>query len=115
MLCKKVTVGWRMEIGLWTLKPFFLFRAPSEAYGGSQARDQIRAAAASLHHSHSHSGSEPHLRPTPQLMATPDPSPTERDHGLNLRPHGCSSDLFFFFLKKKIDLFSRAVLGSQQN
>ena len=30
-----------------------------------------RARAASLHHSHA--GSEPHLRPTPQLMAMPDP------------------------------------------
>ena len=31
------------------------------------------AIAASLHHSHSNSGSESHLQPTPQLMATPDP------------------------------------------
>ena len=30
-------------------------------------------AAASLHHSHSNAGSEPHLQPTPQLMAVPDP------------------------------------------
>ena len=38
---------------------FFLsfFRATPEAYGGSQA--------AGLRHSHSNSGSEPHLRPTP--------------------------------------------------
>ena len=42
-------------------------------YGGSQARDRIRAAAAGLRQSHSHSGSEPHLGPTPQLMATRDP------------------------------------------
>ena len=26
-----------------------------------------------LHHSHGHTVSEPHLRPSPQLMATPDP------------------------------------------
>ena len=40
-----------------------------------QARGQIRAAAAGLHHSHGHSNvqSEPHLRPTPQLRATSDP------------------------------------------
>ena len=40
------------------------------AYGGSQARDQIRAVAADLCHSHSNVGLEPHLRPTPQFMAT---------------------------------------------
>ena len=49
-----------------------LFRATPAAYGSSQARDQIGATAASLHHSHSNMGSEPHLQPTPQLMATPD-------------------------------------------
>ena len=37
---------------------FCLFRASLEAYGGSQARGQIGAAAASLHHSHSNLGSE---------------------------------------------------------
>ena len=35
-------------------------RAAPEAYGGSQARDRIRAAAAVLHHSHSNARSEPH-------------------------------------------------------
>ena len=43
------------------------------AYGGSQARGLIRAVAAGLRHSHSNSGSEPHLRPTSQLTAIPDP------------------------------------------
>ena len=43
------------------------------AYGSSQARGQIRAAASGLHHSHSNARSEPHLKPTPQLVATPDP------------------------------------------
>ena len=33
----------------------------------------IAALAAGLHHSHSNAGSEPRLRPTPQLTATPDP------------------------------------------
>ena len=47
------------------------------AYGGSRARGLIGAVAAGLHHSHSHVGSEPHLRPTPQLQAMPDPRPTE--------------------------------------
>ena len=37
---------------------FFFFRATLAAYGGSQARGQIGAIAAGLHHSHSNSGSE---------------------------------------------------------
>ena len=36
------------------------------AHGGSQARGQIRAAAAGLHHRHSNAGSEPCLQCTPQ-------------------------------------------------
>ena len=40
---------------------FFLFRAAPSAYGGSQARGQIRATVASLHHSHSNAGPEPSL------------------------------------------------------
>ena len=52
----------------------FLFRATPAAHGISQARGQIGAAAAGLHHNHSNkAGSEPHLQPTPQLTATPDP------------------------------------------
>ena len=39
----------------------FFFRAAPAAHGGSQARGQIGATAASLHHSHSSTGSEPHL------------------------------------------------------
>ena len=43
------------------------------AYGSSQTRGHIRATAAGLQHSHSNARSEPHLRPTPQLTAMPDP------------------------------------------
>uniref|UniRef100_A0A8D1D0V8 Androgen dependent TFPI regulating protein n=1 Tax=Sus scrofa TaxID=9823 RepID=A0A8D1D0V8_PIG len=43
------------------------------AYGSSQATGGIRATAAGLPHSQSNVGSEPRLRPTPQLTATPDP------------------------------------------
>ena len=43
------------------------------AYGGSQARGQIRTTAADLYHRHINAGSEPSLQPTPQLMAMPDP------------------------------------------
>ena len=46
-----------------------LLRATPVIYGGSQARGQIGAVATGLHHSHSNARSEPHLRPTPQLMA----------------------------------------------
>ena len=48
------------------------------AYGGSQARGPIGAAAAGLHHSPSNARSELHLRPTPQLTATVDPQPPEQ-------------------------------------
>ena len=40
---------------------FLLFRVKPVAYGGSQARGLNGAVGASLHHSHSNAGSEPHL------------------------------------------------------
>ena len=55
---------------------FWLFafsRAAPTAHGGSQATGRIGATAAGPRHSHSNSGSKPHLRPTPQLTAMPDP------------------------------------------
>ena len=52
---------------------FLLFSAAPKACGGSQARGPIGAIAAGLHHSHSNTGSQPCLRPTPQLPATPGP------------------------------------------
>ena len=52
---------------------FAISWATPTAYGGSQTRGRIRAVATSLHQSHSNSGSELRLQPTPQLMATPDP------------------------------------------
>ena len=73
---------------LLSLLLFVCFRAPPAAHGGSQARGQIGAAPASLCQSHSNAGSEPRLRPTPQLTATPDPSPTEWGQGSNPHPHG---------------------------
>ena len=48
------------------------FRAAPLANGGSQARGPVGAIAAGLPHSHSNAGSEPNLRSTPQLMATPE-------------------------------------------
>ena len=49
------------------------FRAAPAASGSSQARTWVGATAANLCHSHSNVGSEPHLQPTPQLTARPDP------------------------------------------
>jgi len=55
----------------------FVFRAAPVAYGSSQARGHIRAAAAGLHHSHNNPGSKPSLQPMLQLTAMLDPQPTE--------------------------------------
>ena len=52
---------------------FCLFRAAPPAYGGSQARGLIGAVSAGLRHSHSNTGSKPHLQPTPQLTAMLNP------------------------------------------
>ena len=52
---------------------FVFSRATPMAYGGSQTRGLIRAVATGLRQSHSNASSKPHLRPTPQLMATLDP------------------------------------------
>ena len=51
---------------------FAISRAAPAAYEGSKARGLVGAVAAGLHHSHSNTGSEPRLQPTPQLTATPD-------------------------------------------
>ena len=50
---------------------YFAFRAAPVAYGSSQARGLIRAVATGLHDSNT--GSEPHLRPIPQLTEMLDP------------------------------------------
>ena len=47
----------------------FFCRVSPKAYGDSQARGQIGAAAAGLHHSYSSTRSKPCLWPTPQLRA----------------------------------------------
>ena len=51
---------------------FAISWAAPMAYGGSQARGRIGATAAGLRHSHSNTGSEPCLQPTPQLTAALD-------------------------------------------
>ena len=72
-------------LGMGMVQPLFFFRAEPTAYGSSQARGHIGAAAAGLHHSHSSTGPS---RPTPQLTATPDPQPTEQGQGSSPHPHG---------------------------
>ena len=73
---------------------FFFFQASSVTYRSSQNRGRIGSMAASLQHSGSITGSEPLLWPTPQLMAMPDPWPTERGQRSNPHLHGYWSDLF---------------------
>ena len=68
---------------IFVLSPFYsqelksclciFFRAAPMANGISQARGRVRVVAAGHSHSHNNAGSEPHLPPTPQLKATPDP------------------------------------------
>ena len=56
-----------------SLSSFLFVMAAPAACGSSQARGQIRAAAASLCHSHSNARYESHLWSTLQLAATLDP------------------------------------------
>ena len=62
------TVPWQ-ELLEFFIFIYFLFRATLAAYGSSQARAQIGAAAASLHHSHSNAGSLTH-RARPGIKPT---------------------------------------------
>ena len=98
-LKKKILVlGWaadKSSLSFSKILFFFgLFRVTPSAYGGSQARGWIRAVAAGLCQSHSNARPELPLWPTQQLMAMPDPQPTEQGQGSNLQPHGSQSDLF---------------------
>ena len=51
----------------------YLFFRAAPVIWSSQARGQIGALAAGLHHNHSNTESQPSLQPTPQLMAILDP------------------------------------------
>ena len=59
--------------GLFVFVVVAISWAAPAAYGGSQARGLIGAVATGLRQSHSNSGSEPRLQPTPQLRAMRDP------------------------------------------
>ena len=84
-----VLSGWSSEEGEYLFIYLVSLGPHPMPYGGSQARGPVGAAAAGLYHGHNNARSKPCLRPTPQLMAMPDPSPTERGQGWNLHPHGC--------------------------
>ena len=58
---------------IWRVFFVLFFIAAPVAYGSFWARGQIGAAAAGLCHSCSNTRSEPHLQPTLQLAAMPDP------------------------------------------
>ena len=64
---------------------FLLFRATPVAYGGSQPRGPVRAAELQLpaYPTATATSDLSQLLPTPQLMAMPDPQPTEQSQGLN--------------------------------
>ena len=66
-------VGWLVLVLIFLLFVclFLSFKAAFAAYGSSQARGGIEAAAAGLYHSHSNTRSEQHPQPTPQLTAMP--------------------------------------------
>ena len=57
----------------WKFLFVFVFLGPHPCHMEVPRLRVESAAAASLHHRHSNARSEPYLRPTPQLMATPDP------------------------------------------
>ena len=85
---------WPIEVFYWAhvfCFVFCLFRAIPKARGSSQAWGLIGAAAAGLYHSHSNARSELSLQATPQLMATPDPWPTEQGQGSYPHPSGYQS------------------------
>ena len=79
------SVFWGFQLNSFFCCCGCVFRAAPVALGGSQAMGQVGAIAAA---NHSSMGSKPTLWPTPQLMATLDPWPIERDQGLNLPPYG---------------------------
>ena len=67
------SAGWAPQLLPHPAHFFCLFRGTPLAYGGSQPRDHVGAAATHLHHSLGNARSEPCLPPTQQLMETPDP------------------------------------------
>ena len=71
-LCPSPSLHFFLSFFLSFFGLFALFRATLAAYGGSQARGPIGAVAAA-YTTATHAGSQPRLRPTPQLTAMLDP------------------------------------------
>jgi len=69
-------------------KLFCFFRVELAAYGDSQARGPVRAQLPAYATVTATQDPSWILQPTPQLTATPDAQPTERDQGSNPQPHG---------------------------
>ena len=67
-----IELGSEQMGGIFFIFIFCLFRASHMAYGSSQARGPIGAAATDLRHSYSNTGSKLYLQPSPQLKAVPD-------------------------------------------
>jgi len=67
----QLTIGFNFFFFFFCL--FAISWAAPAAYEGSQTRGPIGPVATGLRQSHSNTGSEPCLQPTPQLTATPDP------------------------------------------
>ena len=63
---------WNKATQIYFFFPPFYGATPA-AYGSSQTRGQVRAAAASLCHSHSNTRSKLHLQPMLRLVAMLDP------------------------------------------
>ena len=78
-LYEMILTNYRLMLSVLSTFFFFFFGlfaiswATLEAYGGSQTRGLTGAVAASLRQSHSNTGSESCLKPTPQLTAMLDP------------------------------------------
>ena len=72
---------WQCHI-LFLFVLFCLFGVTPMAYASSQSKGWIRAATAGHSHRYSNTRSEPPLLLTPQLVATPDPWPTDHDQGI---------------------------------
>ena len=102
-LCRKLKLNWLhlikvlsyllfLKKGIFFFFLSFFFFAVSwaapAAYGDSQFRSLTGAVAASLRQSHSNVGSKRRLKPTPQLMATPDHQPSKQGPGSNPQSHG---------------------------
>ena len=63
---------WPLHPSLFVSGCFFSIEGRTHGMWKFPGQGPAGAAAAGLHHSHSNPGSEPHLQPTPQLVAMPD-------------------------------------------